>query len=302
MAFRNIVVESDAHLSLKQNQLIIKGERGTASIAIEDINVLLIESRQTIISTALLSDLALCGVTVFICDEKHLPCSLLLPYSQHSRQLQAIENQLNLTLPTKKRLWQQIVTEKINNQGRCLLFQGKKSNADRLFALAKTIRSGDEGHVESFAAAQYFSALFGADFTRSDASDIRNAALNYGYAIIRGCIARNLATYGFITAIGLNHRSELNSFNLADDFIEPFRPIVDLFVIENVDSEQDTLPSTMKRSIMNLLSCDLVVGGRRHSVSYSIELCVQSFIAVCAGRSKILKLPELVPLAQHEYE
>lgn len=302
MAFRNIVLESDARLSLKQDQLIIKTERGAASIAIEDVNALLIESRQTVISTALLSSLAQCGVTVFICDEKHLPCSLLLPYSQHSHQLKAIENQLNLTLPAKKRLWQQIVTEKVNNQGRCLLFQGNKADAERLFALAKTVRSGDEGRVESYAAALYFAALFGADFIRSDAGDIRNAALNYGYTIIRGCIARNLTTYGFITAIGLNHRNELNPFNLADDFIEPFRPVVDLFVIENVSAEQEALSKTMKRSLMNLLNCDLLVGGRRYSVSYAIELCVQSFVAVCAGRSKTLKLPELVPLAQHEYE
>lgn len=302
MAFRNIVLESDARLSLKLNQLIIKTERETVSIAIEDINALLIESRQTVISTALLCELAQSGVTVFICDEKHLPCSLLLPYSQHSRQLLTIKNQINLTLPAKKRLWQQIVTEKISNQGRCLLFQDKISDSEKLFALAKTVRSGDEGRVESYAAAYYFTALFGTGFTRSDVGDVRNAALNYGYAIIRGCIARYLTTYGFITAIGLNHKSELNPFNLADDFIEPFRPIVDLFVIENIESEQEVLSKTMKRELMNLLNCDLLVGGRRYSVSYSIELCVQSFVAVCDGRSKTLKLPELVPLAQHEYE
>jgi CRISPR-associated protein Cas1 len=302
MAFRNIVLESDARLSLKQDQLIIKTERGTASAAIEDISALLIESRQTVISTALLSNLAQRGVTVFICDDKHLPCSLLLPYSQHSRQLQAIENQLKLTLPTKKRLWQQIVAEKVKNQGRCLSFLNKKNDADRLFALAKTVRSGDEGRVEGYAAAQYFSALFGAGFTRSDIDDIRNAALNYGYSIIRGCIARNLATYGFITAIGLNHRSELNSFNLADDFIEPFRPIVDLFAAENIGPEQEALSIKTKRELMNLLNYDLLVGGKRHSVSFAVELCVQSFVSVCAGRTKTLKLPELVPLAQHEYE
>ncbi|MGI5970780.1 MAG: type II CRISPR-associated endonuclease Cas1 [Oscillospiraceae bacterium] len=304
MAFRNIVLESDAHLTLKQDQLIIRTERGTASVAIEDVNALLIESRQTVISTAVLSRLAQFGVAVFICDERHLPCSILIPYSQHSRQLQAIENQLNLTLSAKKRLWQQIVTEKVNNQGRCLLIQGKKAYAERLFVLAKAVRTGDEKHIESYAAAQYFTSLFGSEFTRSDACDMRNAALNYGYAIIRGCVARTLTTYGFITAIGLNHHSELNPFNLADDFIEPFRPVVDLLVAEIVgcESEHEILSKSMKRSIINLLNCDMHVEGRRYSVTYAIELCVQSFVAACAGRTKILKLPELIPLAQHKYE
>jgi CRISPR-associated protein Cas1 len=202
-----------------------------------------------------------------------------------------IGNQLNLTLPAKKRLWQQIVTEKVNNQGRCLSMQNKKNDADKLLALAKTVRSGDDGHVEGYAAAQYFPALFGHGFARSDDSDIRNAALNYGYAIIRGCIARNLTTYGFITAFGLNHRNELNAFNLADDFIEPFRPIVDLFVVDNIDPDQEELSKALKRNLMNLLNCDLLVEGKRQSVSYAVELCVQSFVAVCAGRSKTLKLP-----------
>lgn len=106
--------------------------------------------------------------------------------------------------------------------------------------------SGDKDNLEAAAAAYYFPALFGTGFTRS-ADDGRNAALNYGYAILRGYAARCAAVYGLLPWEGLHHCSQLNQYNLADDLMEPFRPVVDLYVAANVDEASTLAPALSTR-------------------------------------------------------
>ncbi|MCL2386449.1 MAG: type II CRISPR-associated endonuclease Cas1 [Defluviitaleaceae bacterium] len=305
MAYRNIIVESEATLTLKNKQMRIKTEQVDTTEPIEDISTLLVENRRSVLSVALLSALAQNGSVVFICDEFHMPCAVLEPYLQHSRQHEVTKNQLTLTAPAKKQLWKQIIAAKIRNQAKCLSLC---NHADTVFEvtqklekMANQVRSGDEGHSEGHAAALYFPALFGSGYLRSNDSDYRNAWLNYGYAILRGCIARMLCVYGFFPLYGIKHHSSLNQFNLADDFIEPFRPIVDLFTIQNALQETGLSPQN-KRQIANLLNYDICVAGNMYALSYAIERTIKSFSAVCAGNRKDLLLPELVPLNQHSYE
>ena len=297
MAFRNIIVQSHAHLSIKNEQLIIRTDCEHA-IAVEDISALLIESRQSTITAAALSRLGQSGCAVFFCDEKHLPCAILTGLSQHSRELSVIKNQLNIGEVLKKRLWQSLVIAKIRNQAHCLSLCGKESRG--LSSMAEQVRSGDSGNVEASAALRYFPALFGADFTRSRENGI-NAALNYGYAILRGCTARALAVYGFLPVLGLHHRSELNQFNLADDLMEPFRPLIDLLVYQLFD-EQTPLTPANKQQLFNCLNLDILSGKQHHSVSYAIERCVQSLSrSLSEGENRML-MPELTELKQHRYE
>lgn len=137
-------------------------------------------------------------------------------------QLTVAHAQQTLTLPAKKRLWQQLVIAKIENQAECLALCGKTQEAAFLHSRARAVTSGDKDNLEASAAAFYFPALFGTGFTRS-ADDGRNAALNYGYAILRGYAARCAAVYGLLPWEGLHHCSQLNQYNLADDLMEPFR-------------------------------------------------------------------------------
>ena len=91
----------------------------------------------------------------------------------------------------------------------------------------------DSGHVEGYAAAYYFSVLY-KNFKRDTEAlvDVRNAAINYGYALIRSNIVRSISAVGLLPVFGIKHDSELNPFNLADELIEPFRPFVDKIVFE----------------------------------------------------------------------
>ena len=299
MAFRTVLIESPARLSLRNRQLIVDTDR-EHSLPVEDLNALLLENRQSSITAAALSHLGQCGCAVFVCDEKHMPCAVLTPFLQHSRALTAAESQLAATEPMKKRLWQAVVRAKIGNQASCLRWNGKEGEAEALQAMLPRIRSGDPENVEARAAQRYFPALFGEGFVRREDSGV-NAALNYGYAILRGCMARYLAAYGFLPLFGLHHRSALNSFNLADDLMEPFRPLVDMLVSVQGDCP-DGLTPEIKRQLLNCLNLDVLSGGAHHSASYAMERLVQSYGRALKEKDAALCLPELRELRQHRYE
>lgn len=299
MAYRNIIIESAAHVSIERNRLTVRTDQ-VHHIPLEDISALLLESRQSTITTAALSQLGQCGCAVYFCDEKHLPCAVLTPYQQHSRSLTILRSQLDVTEPRKKQLWQSIVQAKLNNQSKCLQLEQLETPAQSLLSFSHRVRSGDPDNPEATGAQLYFPSLFGASFTRNQECGI-NSALNYGYAILRGAMARYLCVYGYLPAFGLHHRSTLNAFNLADDLMEPFRPVVDRLVCLSIP-DQDPLTPHYKRQLFNCLNLEILSGGQRHSVSYAMERLVQSLGKALQSKEQALLLPELLELRQHRYE
>lgn len=294
------MVESKAHLSIKNRQLVIAGEH-EHTVPLEDISALLVENLQSSASFAALSAAAQYGIAVIVCDSKHLPAGVLMPFAQHSRHLQVVTRQLGMTQPTRNRLWQQVVKCKIANQSECLRLTSHGDAAETLFVLSMQVQAGDKGHLEGTAAAQYFTALFGKGFRRGQENGI-NAALNYGYALLRATMARALAVYGFLLCSGIQHHSELNAMNLADDLMEPFRPVVDLHVAQNISDDEILTPHS-KRSLFSLLACDILSGNQHHSVHYAMERLVQSFVTATEfPRYAKLTLPTLIPLQPHRYE
>lgn len=301
MGFRNIKIDSNVKLHIKNQQLII--ENGNAvSIPLEDINCILIENQSVTISAYLIQKLASFGIVLYVCDEKHLPNVVLLPMVKHSRHFKILKYQMNVGKPLQKRLWQQVVVQKIRNQASCLCFL-EKGGAEELFRMAKEVQSGDRTHVEAKAAAFYFRALYGSGFSRGD-DHIINAALNYGYAIIRGMIARSIVCYGLEPSIGMFHHSELNQYNLADDMIEPFRPLVDLYVSKEFSlcDEESVLTSDKKRGLFGIINFDMSVKGEKRIISNCIDMLAASYSRALAGHCEELDLPELMELRVHSYE
>lgn len=197
---------------------------------LEDISVVILETPQALITTALLAALAEAGVAVLTCDDSHHPNGVLLPYLPHSRQTRVLHKQLALTEPQKKRAWQRVVSQKLRNQA-AVLAGHKADGVALLQRLASKVRSGDPDNFEGQGARCYFASLFGSDFTRAD-EDWVNCAMNYGYAIVRAALARSVTSYGLLPALGLHHNNQLNAFNLVDDLIEPFRAVVDQHVLQ----------------------------------------------------------------------
>lgn len=299
MEFRAIFITNPAQLSVRREQLVIR-QGQEVTVPMEDITSVMLESQAVTVTAAALQKLADYGVTVYLCDEKHLPAAVLLPMNRHSRQLKALKGQIAMTKPVQKRLWQSVVMAKIRNQAKCLELLGRPESGD-LLELARSVRSGDPDNCEATAAAQYFPALFGAGFTR-DAGGLTNAALNYGYAILRGAVARNLAVHGIEPCLGIFHHSELNQFNLADDLMEPYRPLVDLYVTSHTGGEEGNLTSQLKQSLFNLTNYLVRQGGKRYRMISAVGRMTESFARVLLQETGVLELPELIPLELYRYE
>jgi CRISPR-associated protein Cas1 len=210
--------------------------------------------------------------------------------------------QLDLDKPTTKRAWARIVQAKIQNQSRCMELAGA-SGADRLASYARRVRSGDGGNLEAQASAYYFPQVFGRSFHRSQSGWV-NASLDYGYAVMRGACARALVAHGMLPSLGLFHSSEQNAFNLADDLIEPYRPIVDLHVAQQQPPSADAeLQPADKAALVSLLNVDVAMPRGQMSVLASIEQAAESLARPYDGGSEqVLELPGLIGLRQHVFE
>jgi len=298
MGWRVVYISNPAYLSLKNTNLLIDqkelGEK--VSIDLEDISVIMIESRQSTLTTGLLSAIAENKIALFICDEYHHPNGLFLPFSQHSRFSKIAHIQKNISKSLKNKLWQKIIQTKVLNQAKALKVC-QQDGYKKLKSLSQKVQSNDKTYIESYAASEYFSYMF-EDINRRDSMDGRNGALNYGYAIIRGAISRTLSAYGFIPAFGIQHSSELNSFNLSDDLIEAFRVFVDVEVIkiyEDCAVEDIFLTKEQKAQLINLLTIYVEIDGEKLSVLNTIEKMVQTLQkSYIENDYSLLKLPTFI--------
>ena len=236
MAFRDVVIASPCKLSYKGGYLVVRKEDDTAKVHLSEISSVVLQTNQVYISAYLLSELAKAKVSFVVADEKRNPIGQYLPlYGAHNTS-KRIGEQLEWTEPAKKRVWQRVVRDKIAHQSRILNARASEEEGELLAALVPEVRSGDTTNREAYAARVYFRALFGQGFSRDDDTPV-NAALNYGYGILLSAVNREIVARGYLTQCGICHRSEFNQFNLSCDLMEPFRPIVDRLVFDNIDGD-----------------------------------------------------------------
>jgi CRISPR-associated protein Cas1 len=295
------MISRPATLRREKFALLIEQEQD-ARVPFEDIAVIVLNHREITLTHSVLSACGEYGIGLFSTGPTHHPNGIFLPFLPHSRATRMLRLQLALGRPAAKRAWQTIIQAKIQNQAECLKLADKPC-VERLESLARRVRSGDPDNLESQASALYFRALFGNDFHRGQPRWI-NAALDYGYAIFRAAIARGLVAHGFLPALGLFHASEQNAFNLADDLIEPYRPLVDLHVIEHSlgHGVDDLLPMD-KVPLVSLLNVDMAMPRGTMSALTSIEQAVESLARLYEGGGEILlELPQLIGLALHQHE
>ena len=293
MSWRIVSVSKRSYLSLSNNNLKIKQGEEEYTVPLEDIGTLLIEDQSVTMSAALLDACIKHKIAAFICDEKHIPSGILLGYQQHSRQSKVLFDQVSWTEPFKKRSWQNVIKQKITNQ-KSVLEKIKGNGYPSLESYIQSVKSGDPLNREATAARLYFSELFPVDCTRGS-EHILNSALNYGYAILRGAIARSLVSYGFLSSLGIQHRNELNNFALADDFIEPYRPCVDYFVFTQIPKEEFFLTKEMRNNLVSILTHHVQLDGKRQNIMRAMEVTAQSLTtATNAKDPNLLLLPELL--------
>ena len=295
------MISRPATLRREKFALLIEQEQD-ARVPFEDIAVIVLNHREISLTHSVLSACGEYGIGLFSTGPTHHPNGVFLPFLPHSRATRMLRLQLALGKPATKRAWQTIIQAKIQNQAVCLKL-ANKSGSERLESLARRVRSGDPDNLESQASALYFRALFGNDFHRGQPRWI-NAALDYGYAVFRAAIARGLVAHGFLPALGLFHASEQNAFNLADDLIEPYRPLVDLHVIEHsFGHNMDELQPADKAALVSLLNVDMAMPRGTMSALTSAEQGIESLARLYEGGSEnLLELPHLIGLALHQHE
>jgi CRISPR-associated protein Cas1 len=301
MGWRSALVTNPSQLRLENGALVIAQEEGTARLMLEDLSVVVLETPRAVITSALLSACAQAQVALVTVDERHMPNGVLMPFQGHSRALRVLKAQLALGVPARKRLRQRIIQSKVRNQAAVLRLAGQGETAGMLDVLAQRVRSGDPGNIEARAAQAYFRALFGKDFARHQVRWV-NAALDYGYAIFRAVLARDLAAHGFATALGLFHCSELNAFNLADDLLEPYRPVVDARVLRLQPSlSAAELTTRDKAELVRNLHADVAVenasqglGARTALSAMQATVSSLSSLIIEGGQSGDLVLPGLL--------
>lgn len=285
MAFRTVVIAHEAEIHVHLGQLIVLQDQ-KITIPTEDIAVLVLEHPRIHVSAAALSLLASQGVATAVCDDKHMPTGILLPNNQHSRQLAATRWQLSATVPQKKRLWQRLIQAKIRNQAICLELLDRPG-VSRMQEYATGVQSGDSSGLEATAARYYFPRLMPGVCRHS--GDGFDGALDYGYAIVRAAVARSLVSHGLYLPLGIQHDSQLNAFNLADDLLEPFRPFVDRIA---VGSKCEVESVKGRATLLGVLNEPCEINGGEHSVLTAVEDCVTSLVQALAQKDfKLLRLP-----------
>ncbi|MDT8283065.1 MAG: type II CRISPR-associated endonuclease Cas1 [Gammaproteobacteria bacterium] len=234
MIKRIIDISEPAYLHLKNNQLLIdKNGETVGTIPIEDLSIVMLENPQIVITQMVIIACQKNNIALVFCDDRHLPYSVLLPVSDgNTLHNKILREQIEISKPAKKRLWQQIVIHKIQQQVATLEKAGK--NTTQLQRLATKVKSGDPENIEAQAAKKYWSLLFGDEFHRNIDEPGINSLLNYGYSIIRAMIARAIVGSGLHPALGVFHKNQYNGLCLADDLMEPFRPWVDWLVFDFV--------------------------------------------------------------------
>lgn len=229
MGWRTVVVNTHSKLAYVNNHLVFKNAEKTERLHLSEIDVLLLETTDITITTMLLKRLVDEKILVLFCDDKRLPVAKLLPfYSRHDSSLQ-LTRQLAWSPEKKGQVWTAIISQKIQNQSNFLQKQSFTEKAESIQELHEGLLEFDPTNREGHAARIYFQTLFGTKFTREENNEI-NAGLDYGYTLLLSMFAREIVKNGCMTQFGLKHANQFNDFNLASDFMEPFRPVIDEIV------------------------------------------------------------------------
>ena len=270
MSWRTIVVSNTAKLDYQLGFMVVRGEE-TVKVHINEIEMLIVESTAVSFTAYLMNELIKNKVKVIFCDEKRNPSSELLPYYGSHDTSAKIRHQMEWTRENKASIWTEIVTEKIRKQAE-LLQERFKAEAGLLYQYIKEMAFGDETNREGHAAKVYFNALFGKDFSRTEECPL-NGALNYGYSIILSLFTREVVANGYITQVGLFHDNMFNQFNLACDLMEPYRPIIDRFVLELKPSQFE---KEEKHQMITILNKEVIIDGRKELLGKSVKIYTRS--------------------------
>lgn len=289
---RILLIESAAALAVREGRLRIQREgREDSFIQPQDLSVVVLHHPAIRVSVHVLRALAEAGAMLLVTDALHYPCGSLWPWNGQSVLVRRLRDQMDLDQTDKqKTLWREIVISKVATQA-LNLRRLKRNGALRLERMCSDVRPADSGNVEAQAARHYWKHLLPPSWKRvkQGATDPINARLNYGYAVLRALVARELAAAGLQPGLGLGHCNLDNPFNLADDFMEPYRYLVERRVLE-ADYNAD-FDGQARVAVLGFLESEVRLGEKIYRMPAAVAETVASFIRVLEGKSTPLALP-----------
>ena len=280
MEFRTVVIRSKCKLSYKDGYLIVRGDE-VKTIHISEIHSLVIETTMATVTAYLVCELMKNKANVVFCDERRNPVGELHPCYGSNDTARRVQEQAEWPSARKNTLWQSIVRQKIRNQGR-LLKKADPEAAKKIIGYIEEVQPADMTNREGMAAKVYFNRIFGSGFAREIKSD-RNAALNYGYAIILSTFNKEIVARGFCTQLGVHHHNTFNQFNLSCDLMEPFRCLVDDVVLQQGDAVFD---HEYKEKLLDVLNRTVKYNRQNMAVSTAITRYVRYATDYLSGKTE----------------
>lgn len=279
MGYRSVFIKNGDKLKLKLDNLEILKGGDSYFIPLEDIETIVLEGNRTIITSLLLAKCAEYHISVIVTDRDYLPNGVFLGLGNYHHSAKRASWQSQWDEKSKLKIWTEVVRQKVHNQLANMIEQ--QCNQERIThvaELSQQIEFGDKTNREGHIAKMYFNSLFGAKFSREN-DCIENACMDYGYAIVRAQVARSITSQGLLPMLGIFHRNEYNSYNLADDLMEPFRPILDWYILTIVLKEKpEYLTYDLRLQLVDFLNQSIYVEGRRCYMNQAINTFVLSFI------------------------
>ena len=286
------IAEENRYLSLNRGFIVIKSkETELGSVPLDDIAVLLLSAQSITITKNILNALSERGCITVLCGKNYAPQSMIIPENSHYLFSKIIKSQINTSLPFKKRIWQQVVIKKIQNQALSLKYCGKYEKVSLIEKIARMVDSGDTKNREAYAARMYWKALFGDEFIRDKNGDGINSLLNYGYAIMRAGMARAICSAGLMPALGIHHDNDTNQFCLVDDLFEIYRPLIDCIVFKLYEKGENELTPETKRTLAKALQIELCSKEGKSPVVLTMHQLVSSYVHALEDKSPVIELP-----------
>jgi CRISPR-associated protein Cas1 len=229
-----------------------------------------------------------------------MPIGIYWGLNGHYQGSKRINQQAQLSRPKRKQIWQQIVIEKIKNQANVL--KAAKLDFLDLEYFANNVKSGDSDNREGLAAQAYWSRLFGSNFRRNPNLDGLNAFLNYGYAILRASVTRAIVAVGLHPAFSVFHHNSEDPTPLANDLMEPWRPLIDIAVYKLYLADKKELSSTEKKTLAQVLEWDLEINGQHSPLRLCIQRLCNNFVDICEGTSTNLQFAKIPSIEEIQNE
>jgi CRISPR-associated protein Cas1 len=308
MIKKTLYFGNPVYLSMKNQQLVINlpevvknetlselsKEKSVKTIPIEDIGMIVLDHNRITITHGLIEALLANNCALITCDNSRMPVGLLLPLNGNTLQSERFTAQINASAPLKKQLWQQCIQAKIANQA-YVLSTVRGVVVKNMLVWVNEVKSGDGDNMESRAAAYYWSNMFPAipGFRRGREGIPPNNLLNYGYAILRGVVARSLVSSGLLPTLGIHHHNRYNAYCLADDIMEPYRPFVDQLVTDITDSgiNISEITNDLKFRLLDIPVLDVVINGKRSPLMVAVSQTTASLAKCFTGEVRKLLCP-----------